>query len=158
MLLSVGVLGVLAVLCASARPAAAEAVAGTYEVKYEVMANNCSSELLKFARGELKIDIKGAGMTVDIQRVPIMNGKAAKTGKIAAKSKPQGGHTAVAGMDGVFSVAGRVQNGLLSLVFVGEYHTAADRKSLCTQSWNISGTRKDDAPSKSPPKSPQPAK
>ncbi len=144
MLLSVGVLGVLAVLCASARPAAAEAVAGTYEVKYEVMANNCSSELLKFARGELKIDIKGAGMTVDIQRVPIMNGKAAKTGKIAAKSKPQGGHTAVAG--------------LLSLVFVGEYHTAADRKSLCTQSWNISGTRKDDAPSKSPPKSPQPAK
>ena len=126
--------------------AGAEPVAGVYEVKYEMSANNCTSELLKFQRGDLKIDIKGNQLSVDIERVPMMTGVPSKAGKITAKSKPQGGHTAIAGMDGVFSVAGRVQNGLLSLVFVGEYKTSADHKPLCTQSWNISGTRKDDAP------------
>ncbi len=133
-------------LLALAAPAMAEPVAGVYEVKYELSSNNCSSELLKFQRGDLKIDIKSNTMSVDIERIPLMNGAPTKTGKITAKSKPKGGHTPVSGMDGVFSVAGRVQNGLLSLVFVGEYFTEVGHKALCTQSWNISGTRKDDAP------------
>lgn len=124
----------------------AEQVAGTYDVKYETTANNCPNEYLKFARGDLKIEVKGNQMTVAIERVPLMTGAPNKVGKITAKSRPQGGHTAVAGMDGVFSVAGRVQNGLLSLVFVGEYQTEKDHKPLCTQSWNITGVRKDDAP------------
>jgi hypothetical protein len=139
----------LAALCA---PALAEPVVGTYEVKYELSSNNCSSELLKFQRGELKIDVKANNLSVDIERIPLMNGAPTKVGKITAKSKPKGGHTPVSGMDGVFSVAGRVQNGLLSLVFVGEYFTEVGHKPLCTQSWNISGTRKDDAPVQAPKK------
>ena len=146
------VAGAVVTVGLGARVAHAEPVAGAYDVKYDLTANNCSSELLKFARGELRIDIKGTTMSVDIERVPMMTGAPTKTGKITAKSRPQGGHTAVMGMDGVFSVAGRVQNGLLSLVFVGEYYTAAGHKPLCTQSWNISGVRKDDAPP--PPKDP----
>ena len=44
------------------------------------------------------------------------------------------------GMDGVFSVAGRITTeGMLSLVMVGEYQTAG--KPLCTQSWNLAGLR-----------------
>jgi hypothetical protein len=137
---------VIALLGGAGGVAHAEQVAGTYDVKYETTANNCPTEYLKFARGDLKIEVKGNSMSIGIERVPMMTGLPSKVGKITAKSRPQGGHTAVAGMDGVFSVAGRVQNGLLSLVFVGEYQTEKDHKPLCTQSWNITGVRKDDAP------------
>ncbi|MCX5747820.1 MAG: hypothetical protein NT062_35600 [Proteobacteria bacterium] len=129
--------------------ASAETILGTYEVKYEVSSNNCPNEFLKFARGDLKIAMKGALVAVDIERIPMMTGQPTKTGKITAKSKL--GRTAVAGMEGVFQVAGRVQNGLLSLVFTGEYQTQGH--PLCTQSWSISGTRKDDEPVKPAPKS-----
>lgn len=135
---------------AGARVAAAEPVAGTYEVKFELAANNCTAEYLKFQRSDLKLEIKGANMTVSIDRVPLMNGAvhAASAGKISVKSRV--GHTAVAGLDGVFTAAGRVQNGLMSLVMVGEYQS--NGKPLCTMSWNVSGTRKDDAPAQTPPK------
>lgn len=129
---------------AAARPAAAETILGTYEVKFELASNNCPQEFLKFARHDVKIAMKGNLISVDIERVPLMTGQPTKTGKITAKSKL--GNTAVAGMSGVFSVAGRVQNGLLSLVFVGEYQVTAEKRPLCGQSWNISGTRKEDDP------------
>jgi hypothetical protein len=91
----------------------------------------------------VKIEIKGSDLQVDIDRTPLMVGKPAKTGKVSARS-PKPGHTPVAGMDGVFSVAGRVTGeGLLSLVMVGEYQTAG--KPLCTQSWNVSGLKADKA-------------
>ncbi len=130
---------VLAVL-GSAGVARADDVAGVYDVKFEEMSNNCANRL-SFGHGDLKIDIKGTDLHVDIERVPMMNGQAKPNngGKIKATSKK--GHTAVEGMDGVFSVAGRVQNGVVQLVFVGEY--SVKDKPLCTQSWNIAGARKD---------------
>ena len=51
------------------------------------------------------------------------------------------GPTSIEGLDGKFSVAGHVDDGVLSLVFVAEYY--AQKKPLCTQSWNISGLRSD---------------
>jgi len=76
---------------------------------------------------------------VDIDRTPLMVGKAAKTNKLSAKS-PKAGHTPIEGMDGMFSVAGRITTeGMVSLVMVGEYQTAG--KPLCTQSWNLSGLK-----------------
>jgi hypothetical protein len=60
-------------------------------------------------------------------------------GRISAASK-KAFPTLVEGMDGKFSVAGRVQNGVLQLVFVGDYSTKG--KALCTQSWNITGAKR----------------
>lgn len=134
----------LAVLAASAAVAHADELAGAYDVKFEQVSTNCEHPLAYPPRGALKIEMKGADLQVDIDRTPIMIGKPAKSGKLSAKS-PKPGHTPIEGMDGVFSVAGRITvEGMLSLVMVGEYQTAG--KPLCTQSWNLSGLRGGAAP------------
>jgi hypothetical protein len=131
------VLGV--VVLAAAAPAYADDLAGSYEVKFEQVSTNCEHPLAYPQHGMIKVDIKGSDVQVDIERTPIMVGKSAKTNKISAKS-PKAGHTPVEGMDGIFSVAGRITTeGMLSLVMVGEYQTAG--KPLCTQSWNLSGLK-----------------
>ena len=128
-------------LTATAATAHAEDLAGAYEVKFEQVSSNCEHPLAYPQHGAIKIEIKGGDLHVDIDRTPLMVGKPTKTGKVSAKS-PKPGHTPIEGMDGVFSVAGRVTNeGLLSLVMIGEYQTAG--KPLCTQSWNVSGLRSD---------------
>lgn len=119
--------------------AAAEEVAGVYDVKYEAMASNCPSSL-SFKNGELKIEVRQKSLLVNIETVPQMIGVAdVQKGKINAATK-KASPTLVEGMDGKFSVAGRVQSGVLQLVFVGEYSTKG--KALCTQSWNITGAKR----------------
>jgi len=144
------VLGV--VVLAGAAPAHADELAGSYAVKFEQISTNCERPLTYPLQGTVKIEVKGADMQVDIDRTPLMVGKAkpGKAGeprKVSAKS-PRAGHTPMEGMDGMFSVAGRVTTeGMLSLVMVGEYQTAG--KPLCTQSWNLSGlVARPDKPSK----------
>lgn len=133
------VLGV--VVAAVATPAYADDLTGSYDVKFEQVSTNCEHPVTYPERGKIKIDVKGSNVQVDIERTPLMVGKAAKpeTNKISAKS-PRPGHTPIEGMDGMFSVAGRVTpEGMLSLVMVGEYQTGG--KPLCTQSWNVSGLK-----------------
>jgi hypothetical protein len=128
----------------------ADNLAGTYDVKFEQVSSNCEHPISYPPRGTLKIEMKGGDLQVDIERTPLMIGKSARTGKFSAKS-PKPGHTPVQGMDGVFSIAGRITvEGMLSLVMVGEYQTAG--KPLCTQSWNVSGLRaRADKPAKAKP-------
>jgi hypothetical protein len=147
-----GVLG--AALLALSTPAHADDLAGSYDVKFEQVSTNCEHPVAYPQHGTLKIEVKGGDLQVDIDRTPMMIGKAAKPGKISAKS-PKPGHTPIQGMDGVFSVAGRITaEGMLSLVMVGEYQTAG--KPLCTQSWNLAGLRmrpdKSDKPADKPKK------
>lgn len=123
---------------------AAPAYADDYEVKFEQVSTNCERPLVYPTQGVVKIELKGDDLQVDIARTPLMVGKRAKAGdsglKVSAKS-PKPGHTPIQGMDGVFSVAGRVTNeGMLSLVMIGEYQVKG--RPLCTQSWNLSGLRK----------------
>jgi hypothetical protein len=145
-----------AAILAVAAPAYADDMAGSYDVKFEQVSTNCEHPLAYPQHGMLKIEIKGADMQIDIDRTPIMVGKSAKPGKISAKS-PRPGHTPVEGMDGVFSVAGRITGeGMLSLVMVGEYQTAG--KPLCTQSWNLAGLRARPGNSDRPDKPDKPKK
>jgi hypothetical protein len=133
----------LVVAAGAATAHADELVAGSYDVKFEQVSTNCEHPLAYPQRGSIKIELKGGDVQVDIDRTPIMVGKPAKTGKLSARS-PKPGHTPIEGMDGVFSVAGRITGeGMLSLVMVGEYQTAG--RPLCTQSWNLSGLRADKA-------------
>jgi hypothetical protein len=133
------VLALVVTAGAAATAHADELVAGSYDVKFEQVSTNCEHPLAYPQRGSIKIELKGGDVQVDIDRTPIMVGKPAKTGKLSARS-PKPGHTPIEGMDGVFSVAGRITGeGMLSLVMVGEYQTAG--KPLCTQSWNLSGLR-----------------
>jgi hypothetical protein len=131
----------LAVVAALATPAFAEdvAVIGTYDVKYEEMSNNCTNVGMTLARGQLKIEVKSNTLVIDIERVPLMSGIPTKNGAVNAKSKL--GPTSIQGLDGTFSIGGRVSgnDGMLQLVFVAEYQ--AKGKALCTQSWNVTGVR-----------------
>lgn len=133
-------------LTATAAPALADDVSGTYDVKYEEVSTNCPSPL-KYTMGKLEVQKSKTGIQVDIDRTPVMSGSAAKGGKISAKSKS--GPTMLDGMNGTFSVAGKITpEGVLSLVMVGEY--TAGGKALCSQSWNVVGSRQDAKPE--PPK------
>lgn len=128
----------LVLLLAAAPAHADDTVVGSYEAKFEQVANNCEHPIAYPQHGSVKIEIKGGDLQVDIDRTPLMLGTPRKDGKINAKSRP--GHTPVEGMDGVFTVAGRVTpDGMLSLSLIGEYQ--AGGKPLCTQSWTLSGLR-----------------
>jgi hypothetical protein len=132
----------LAVVCAPSL-AHADDAAGSYEVKFEQVSTNCEHPLAYPQHGSIKIEVKGSELKVDIERTPLMVGKPARTGnvnKVSARS-PKPGHTPIEGMDGAFSVEGRItgEDGMLSLVMVGEYQTAG--KPLCSQSWNLTGLR-----------------
>jgi hypothetical protein len=118
------------------KPGDKSEVAGTYDVKYDEVSNNCTNTGMTFTRGTLKIEQK-QNVTVNIDLVPIMVGSAPKAGKIKAQSKL--GASVIQGLDGKFSVAGRVDEGVLQLVFVAEYYVKG--KPLCTQSWNVAGVR-----------------
>lgn len=134
-------------LLGSVATASADDVTGTYDVKYEEVSTNCPSPL-KYGNGKIEVKTKGNTVTVDIDRTPLMQGSVGKGGKVSAKSKL--GNTSLDGMSGVFSVAGKITpEGMLSFVMVGEY--TASGKALCSQSWNVVGSKADDV-KQTPPK------
>lgn len=138
----------VAVVALAASPVLADtSVAGVYDVKYEEVSTNCQSPL-KYPHGKMEVKVtRGTSITVDIDRTPLMQGSVSKGGKISAKSKS--GATSLDGMNGVFSVAGKITpEGMLTLVMVGEY--SAGGKALCSQSWNVVGSKTE--PTSPPPK------
>lgn len=133
----------LALAPSVARADNADAVAGTFDVKYEEVTSNCQNTGMVLSRGTLAIEKrKASGIAVDIERMPIMAGSASKGGRIKAASKL--GKTSIQGLDGRFSTAGTVNaDGVLNMVFVAEYYLGG--KAYCTQSWNVTGVRKEEA-------------
>jgi hypothetical protein len=136
---------VAVVLCLLAGPVIADKdpnIIGTYDVKYEEVANNCTTANTGIAlqRGTLKVGKKGKTVTVDIQRFELMSGSQAKGGKLKATSKV--GMSPIDGTTAKASVAGRVEENLIELVFVVEFYV--DKKPLCTESWNVSGAKTQD--------------
>lgn len=121
----------------AAVPARAD-VAGTYDVKFEDVSTNCTTQKLTYRPNVMNVNTKATSITVDIDLTPLMVGTPQKHGKVSAKSKP--GNTMIDGMLGVFSVAGKISDeGAVTLVMVAEY--SAKGKALCSQSWNVTGTR-----------------
>jgi hypothetical protein len=133
---------VLASIVAPASQAGAQkksdtSAVGTYEVRYEEVSSNCSQTSISMTRGTLDISKKGKQLIVDISRFPYMYGVPGKGGKIRASSKIAS--SSIEGVDGKFSVAGRVDEGVIQMVFVAEYYV--DGKPLCSQTWNVSGQK-----------------
>jgi len=137
--IAAGLVAVMGLLAGAATPAFAdENVDGTYDVSFEEVANNCTNVGMALGRGQVKVTKAKTNLSVDIERIPVMNGVPGKNGKLKATSKL--GPTSITGLDGKFSVAGSVAGDKLTLIFVAEYYVKD--KSLCTQSWNIYGDRK----------------
>jgi hypothetical protein len=129
------------------RPAKGAAI-GVYEVKYDEVGNSCTQVGMSMAgRGTVTLKNKKGKLLVDIERIPSMLGTLPRAdGKINARSKL--GPSTIDGLDGQFSVVGRVSDGMLQLVFVAEYFHK--RKPYCTQSWNVSGLRQSELDKKRP--------
>lgn len=114
-------------------------VAGTYEVKFDQVANNCSKAGMSLSSATVDVSQpKERSVSVTIPAVPIMGGSVSRGGKFRAVAKR--GKTAIQGVDGRFSVAGRVDKGTIQFLFIAEYFEGD--KPLCTQSWNASGPRR----------------
>jgi hypothetical protein len=153
-LLSVVALAVLGTSSAEAKADKADkaaAVLGTYEVRYEEVSTNCSTTLISLARGQLEVTKKGKQIVVDISRFPVMYGSPGKGGKLRASSKIAS--SSIEGIDTKVSVAGRVDEGLIQLVFVAEYYV--NKKPMCSQTWNVSGKRKEAAAKRQAREAPQ---
>ncbi len=127
---------------AQPRPPRSEAptkVAGTYAATFEAVSNNCSGTGMSLREAPVEISQSGErAVMVTVPSVPIMRGVVNRGGKFKADTKK--GKTSIAGLDGRFSVAGRVDDKGIQLLFIAEYYRAG--KPLCTQSWNASGPRR----------------
>src|SRR5690349_18519465 len=106
----------------AASPAMAEiTVAGSYDVKFEEMSTNCDPPRFSYNRGTVRIDVNKGSLRVNIDTIPQMFGVPAKSGKVTAKM-PKKQATTVQGLDGKYSVSGRVDDsGVLQLVLVAEF-------------------------------------
>ena len=125
---------------ASAQPKGAEPVrvAGSYKVTFSSVANNCDGVGMNISSAEVQLhESAGRKLSVTIPAVPIMKGAVNRAGKF--KTSVKRGKTAIQGVDGRFSAAGRVAKDNLQLLFIAEYFKGD--KPLCTQSWNASGPR-----------------
>jgi hypothetical protein len=119
-----------------------EPATGKYTVKFEEIANNCQNTGMTLKRGTYALtEKKGGSLDVSLEMVPVMSGRVGADGKFRAEAKMGG--TAIQGVLGKFSVAGKLEDGgLIQLVFIAEYFESS-KKPLCTQSWNASGYRED---------------
>jgi hypothetical protein len=114
-------------------------IAGTYAGTFERVSSNCSETGMNLREAPIELAQSGErSMTVTVPSVPIMKGVVNRGGKFKADTKR--GKTAIAGLDGRFSVAGRVDDKGIHLLFIAEYYKGD--KPLCTQSWNASGPRR----------------
>ena len=130
-------------LAAAASPALAdENVAGTYDVKFEEAGSTCNPNPVTFTKSKVIIDIKKGALRVNIDTIYEMLGVPQKNGKISAKTVKLVG-TTVGGLSARYSVAGRVDGGMLQLVLTAEYVRQDNNKPYCTQAWNLAGLRSD---------------
>jgi hypothetical protein len=138
-------------LMALATPAAAQSVAGSYDVKFEEVSTNCDPVRFTYKQSTLKVDTGKSSMRVNIDAIRReMVGVPQKSGKISAKT-PKKVATTVDGIDGKYAISGRVDDsGVVDLVLVAELFRHENGRPLCTQSWNVRGVRQSAPAEKAP--------
>ncbi len=113
-------------------------VAGKYTASFQEVANNCSGMGMSLRTSSIELSQSGErNVQVTVPSVPIMRGVVSRAGKFKAEAKR--GKTAIQGVDGRFSIAGRVDDKGIQFLFIAEYFRG--NRPMCTQSWNASGPR-----------------
>ncbi|HTR55735.1 MAG TPA: hypothetical protein VMJ10_33895 [Kofleriaceae bacterium] len=134
----------LTIVLAASPAFADDGPAGVYDVKFEEAGTTCNPPPVALGRGKLTIEVKKGTLSVNTDLIPVMYGTPDKSGKIAAKTPKLVG-TTVMGLSARYSVAGRVDSGMLQLVLTADYVRQDTNKPYCQQAWNISGVRGDAA-------------
>ncbi len=123
---------------ASAQTPPPARVAGKYTASFQEVANNCSGIGMSLRSSTIELHQSGErNVQVTVPSVPIMRGVVSRAGKFKAEAKR--GKTAIQGVDGRFSIAGRVDDKGIQFLFIAEYYRG--NRPMCTQSWNASGPR-----------------
>jgi hypothetical protein len=124
-------------LVALAVPSAAQGdIGGSYEVVFTEVADNCEQEALSIARSQLSIETRRTDqLVVRIPGVPAMSGSERRGGQFRAEVSS--GHSPIQNTRARYSVAGRVREGQIQLLFIAEFYRG-DRP-LCTQSFSGTG-------------------
>jgi hypothetical protein len=123
---------------AQARPAVPR-VEGKYAATFQEVANNCSGIGMNLRSATVELFQSGERtMQVTIPSVPFMRGVVNQAGKFKADARR--GKTATEGVDGRFSIAGRVDDKGIQFLFIAEYYRGS--RPMCTQSWNASGPKR----------------
>jgi hypothetical protein len=123
---------------ASAQTPPPARVAGKYAASFQEVANNCSGIGMSLRASTIELHQSGErNVQVTVPSVPIMRGVVSRAGKFKAEAKR--GKTAIEGVDGRFSIAGRVDDKGIQFLFIAEYYRG--NRPMCTQSWNASGPR-----------------
>lgn len=135
-------LGVLLVAATAAPAVADDSPVGVFDVKFEESGSTCNPPPIALGRGKVTIEIKKGSLTVNTDLIPLMVGTPQKNGKVSAKTLKVVG-TTVVGLSGKYSVEGRVESGMLSLILIANYIRQDNNKPYCQQSWNVSGLRTD---------------
>jgi hypothetical protein len=113
-------------------------VAGKYESTFSKVSDNCKDTGMSIAKSSIELaEPKKGRVDVTIPMVPFMKGSVRRGGKFKAEIKR--GKTGIEGVEGRFSVAGRVDGDKIQFLFIAEYYSGD--KPLCTQSWNAAGSR-----------------
>jgi hypothetical protein len=113
-------------------------VAGRYQARFAKVSDNCKDTGMSLGTTTVELrEPKSGKIEVTIAMVPDMAGMVSRGGKFKAEAKK--GRTGIAGVDGRFSIAGRVEAGEIQFLFIAEYYKGD--KPLCTQSWNAKGPK-----------------
>ena len=109
-----------------------------YNASFEEVANSCTDMGLRLDKAKISLRRQGDIIQVAIAGVPPMTGNMRKGGSFKAEAKKAS--AGAKGVEGRFSATGRARARKILLVFVAEFYRA--KKPLCTQSWDVTGTRK----------------
>lgn len=110
---------------------------GQYNATIAMVSNSCAAEKAELPnKAMLVLTKRGNAISLQIAgKNPKMTGRLRTRGKF----KVTGETSMAGGKKGRFSATGRVAANKVQLVLVAEHYRGA--KALCSQSWDISGTR-----------------
>lgn len=113
-------------------------VAGKFAARFDLVSSNCKDTGMNLDRAPVSLEEPARGrVAVTMPMVPDMSGVVSRGGKFKAEARR--GKTGIEGLEGQFSIAGRVEGDTIQFLFIAEYYKGG--KALCTQSWNASGPR-----------------
>ena len=126
------ILGAVAALSLAAASPALAQEAGNYKSTFKKVVDNCDKGL-ELTSANLTISKTERTISVAIDGLPPLRGKAGKGGKLRAEAKGTSNS-----MDVRYGLNGRVSDGELQAVFVAEYFTG--KRPVCTQSFRVVGS------------------
>ena len=112
-------------------------VAGSYDVAFKKTVSSCRDVGVALGQATLEITQKGKRIRLQMPLLPNMKGSVDKDGSLRASAKR--GPTVIRGLDGEFSVAGKVKGGELDIMVTAQYFSGG--KQLCRQTWNAKGAK-----------------